>query len=144
MSRRWLLLLWLPMTAGLAFEIMWVIRTRWIFDHLWLSPLAYFLGIIMMLAGRPRVTEGQLEHALMAGVILAYGLSLGFIICGMAFVMELYNPFGIFSVLLLAPFAWVGVNGSARGEWVRSIGAWLVLSGLFTFFMCMSRVFWLH
>lgn len=34
-------------------------------------------------------------------------------------------------VLFLAPLAWAGVTGSARGEWLRSMGAWIMLFGQF-------------
>lgn len=38
---------------------------------------------------------------------------------------------GPWFVLLLAPLVWVGVTGPGRGEWVRGVGAWLVLYGQF-------------
>lgn len=34
-------------------------------------------------------------------------------------------------VLPLVPLVWVGVVGMGRGEWVRSVGAWLVVCGQF-------------
>ena len=129
----WALLLWLPAIATLVVVIAWGARKAWILDYGWIPPpLGWLIGVILLLIGRPWVRDEigtQRVRPQVAWIIFAYSVALG-LIGPMWWVREDRHS-GPWFVLLLLPLAWVGVAGSARGEWARSIGAWLVLFGQF-------------
>jgi hypothetical protein len=159
MHRRWFLLLWLPTIVILAFATAFVARSAWVYSRICMIPsLTWIIGVILMWVGRPRVTEEkQLLYSRIAWFLLAYGVALALlnpmpwfpgsiddcpayivlplapIPCGcLTFSLKVDRDYGMWwYVLLLAPLAWAAVSGSTRGEWLRSIGATLILFGQF-------------
>jgi hypothetical protein len=128
----WAVPFWLPATAAVAVGVAIGAKEAWIFDHDWIPPLAWILGVVMIAVGRPRVTNKdavQLRRSRFAWALFAYAVALA-LVEPMLWAQR-DRRFGPCLVLLLAPLVWVGVTAPGRGEWVRSIGAWLVLYGQF-------------
>jgi hypothetical protein len=128
----WTVLLWLPLVAVLTIGIAWGAKNAWIFDHGWIPPLAWLLGIVLLAIGRPRVREQeaiQIWRSQSAWVMFGYSIALGLL--EPMLVAQRNHQYSPWFVLLLVPVAWVAVIGFGRSEWRRSLGAWLVLYSQF-------------
>jgi hypothetical protein len=128
----WAALLWLPVTAVLTVAIGWGAKEAWIFHHGWIPPLAWLLGVILLVVGRPRIRDedaAQLLRSRVAWAVFAYAVALA-LFDPMLWVQRDRHS-GPWFILLLAPLVWVGVNGPGRQEWTRGAGAWLVFYGQF-------------
>jgi hypothetical protein len=99
-------------------------------DIMWMPALEWFFGIILLGMGRPRVGNSSLRRSMIAWIVFIYAVALGLFVPIPHFQRGRHSE--LWFVLMLVPLTWVGVTGPGRGEWVRGIGAWLVLFSEFS------------
>ena len=127
--RSWLKLLWL-----LPISVLTAIFT-WIASHegegLCFAVIGGTLGLILLLSGRIKGDEEKrTQRRWYAFVVFLYSIALNIILPFIIYPIsrgEVDRHYRGCVMLLLAPIVSVGVRSPARGEWVRCVGAWLVL-----------------